>query len=48
MTKTVTSTAKIELIDASMRLTTDVDGSSKVAVYERGPLPDGLEASCPK
>jgi len=48
ITKTVTATAKIELIDESMRLTTDVDGSSNVAVYERGTLPDGLEASCPK
>lgn len=48
ITKTVTGSAKVEFIDASMRLTTDVDGSSNVAVYKQGTLPDGLEASCPK
>ena len=48
MTETVTKSANVEFIDDSMRITTDVDGSSNVAVYKRGTLPDGLEASCPK
>lgn len=47
-TKTVSGSAKVELIGESMRLTSDVDGSSNTTVYTRGTLPDGLEASCPK
>ena len=47
-TKTVTRSAKVEFIDESMRLTSDVDGSPNMTVYTRGTLPDRLESSCPK
>ena len=47
ITKTVTGSAKVELIDGSMRLTSDADGSPNTTVYSRGTLPNGLEASCP-
>ncbi|HSO37340.1 MAG TPA: hypothetical protein VLT33_32660 [Labilithrix sp.] len=48
ITKTVTGSAKVELIDGSMRLTSDVDGSPNTTVYSRGTLPVDIESSCPQ
>lgn len=48
ITKTSTTSGKVEFIDGRMSVTTDSGGSSDVTVFDVVPLPEGLEESCPR